>query len=107
MNEAMKMGVARILDEEDSFPTHIATADTPKTSSFADMWNLALSCATGGPLDDYDPPPSTSRQFQWKSHEPTPVKKGASALLMHRIVSNSFILWHCVCFRRNNGVRKI
>jgi hypothetical protein len=80
VNEAMKRGVAKILDEEDSLSassTPQTTAQSPNASSFADMWNLALSCAIGGPMDEYDTHPSYgSRQFQWKSHEPSPMKKG-------------------------------
>ncbi|CAE7498006.1 unnamed protein product [Symbiodinium microadriaticum] len=51
VNEAMKKGVAQILDEEDQTQSRHAPAQF-STSSFADLWSLALSCAIGAPLDD-------------------------------------------------------
>ena len=77
VNEAMKKGVTQILDEEErtsTDPAHInqdPAARPPATSSFADLWTLALSCAIGAPIEDDYPWPeqrhSSSSGVGWIS----------------------------------------
>lgn len=78
----MKKGVAKILDEEDTgdvsaTASSSSTPAAPKPSGIAEMWTLALACATGAPMDDYYDPPRTSSGVGWISHpDVNSTKKG-------------------------------